>query len=151
MGVMSEEAGRDPVDVAYDVFDRNCPSRATLDDVTGRWGLLVLAALLDGTLRFNQLRRRIDGVSEKMLAQALQALERDGLVVRQQRSVMPPAVDYELTALGRGAAERGVELLRWLEAHMSQIGESQNRYDAAGGRTGALAGPAPSTGDGSRR
>jgi len=120
---------RDPVDIAYDVFDRNCPSRVTLDDVTGRGGLLVLAALLDGTLRFSALRRRVDGVSEKMLAQALQSLERDGLVIREQRSVMPPVVDYELTPLGRGAAERGVELLRWLETYMPDISSSQAAYD----------------------
>lgn len=130
---------RDPVDVAYDVFNRNCPSRATLDDVTGRWGLLVLVALLDGTARFSALRRRVDGVSEKMLSQSLRALERDGLVVRTQRSVMPPVVDYELTDIGRGAAERGAELLAWLEQRMTEISDAQARYDEAAGRD-ALAG-----------
>lgn len=129
---------RDPVDVAYDVFDRHCPSRATLDDVTSRWGMLVLAALDDGTLRFGELRRRVDGVSEKMLSQALQALERDGLVQRTQRSIMPPAVDYELTALGREAAALAVHMLRWLEAHMDRISAAQQQYEQAGGRTGRL-------------
>lgn len=122
---------RDPLDVAYDVFNRNCPSRATLDDITGRWGLLVLVGLLDGTTRFNALRRRVDGVSEKMLSQALRALERDGLVERTQREVLPPVVDYQLTALGRGAAERGAALLTWLEEHMDTIAAAQATYDAA--------------------
>lgn len=132
---------RDPVDVAYDVFNRNCPSRATLDDVTGRWGLLVLVALLDGTARFSALRRRVDGVSEKMLSQALQALERDGLVTRTQRSMLPPVVDYELTNIGTGAAQRGAQLLEWLESSMSEISAAQERYDNAGGRAAALGGP----------
>lgn len=126
---------------AYDVFDRDCPSRGALDDVAGRWGMLVLAALLDGTMRFGQVRRRVGGVSEKMLSQALQALERDGLVDRRQRAVMPPAVEYELTPLGRGAAERAVGLVRWLEENMAPIRAAQRAYDEAGGRAAALAGP----------
>lgn len=127
---MARDTTRDPIDVAYDVFDRNCPSRATLDDITGRWGLLVLVALLDGTARFSALRRHVDGVSEKMLSQALRALERDGLVERVQHSVMPPVVDYTLTPLGHGAAERGASLLTWLESHMDQITAAQTAHDA---------------------
>jgi DNA-binding HxlR family transcriptional regulator len=123
----------------YDVFARDCPSRSTMDHVTGRWGLLVLAALRDGTLRFGELRRRIDGVSEKMLSQSLQALERDGLVIREQRAVLPPAVDYRLSDLGRGVADRSMELLGWVQDNMDEIRASQARYDAAGGRSGALA------------
>lgn len=84
-------------DPAFDVFARSCPSRCTLEHVTGRWGSLTLGALHEGTFRFNELRRRIDGVSEKMLAQTLHALERDGLVHREAQSTNPPRVDYRLT------------------------------------------------------
>jgi DNA-binding HxlR family transcriptional regulator len=125
--------------LAYDVFDRNCPSRTTMDHMTGRWGLLVLAALRERTLRFGELRRRIDGVSEKMLSQALQALERDGLVIREQHAVLPPVVDYRLSDLGRGVADRSLALLGWVQENMGEIRAAQERYDAAGGRSGALA------------
>jgi DNA-binding HxlR family transcriptional regulator len=106
---------------SYDVFDRACPSRGVLDDVCGRWGLLALVALADGGLRFNQLRRRVDGISEKMLAQALRALERDGLVTRTAQAVIPPRVDYRLTALGESAAAAAVVLVDWLQAHTDEV------------------------------
>jgi DNA-binding HxlR family transcriptional regulator len=138
-------AEHDALVIAYDVFDRNCPSRATLDHVTGRWGVLALAALLDGSQRFNALRRHIDGVSEKMLSQSLRALERDGLVERTQSSVMPPVVHYELTPLGRDAAEQAVGQLRWLEAHMSQIIDAQRRHDRTGARGAPSATPSEET------
>src|SRR4030095_1339238 len=77
-----------------------CPSRGVLEHVTSRWGILVLAVLLDGTRRFSELRRTIGGVSEKMLAQTLQTLERDGFVHREAHPVIPPRVDYSLTDLG---------------------------------------------------
>ncbi|MFD9071301.1 winged helix-turn-helix transcriptional regulator, partial [Streptomyces lasiicapitis] len=77
-------------DLAYNVFARSCPSRSTLEHVTGRWGALTLGALHDSTFRFNELRRRVDGVSEKMLSQTLHALERDGLVHRDGRAAKPP-------------------------------------------------------------
>src|SRR5690242_32216 len=82
------------------VYDRNCPSREVVGVVASHWGSLVLGALLDGTLRFGELRRAVGGISEKMLAQTLQALERNGLVHREVRPVIPPHVDYSLTPLG---------------------------------------------------
>ncbi len=96
--------------------------------------MLALVGLLDGTLRFGQLRRRVDGVSEKMLAQALHALERDGLVERSVQSAIPPHVEYCLTDLGHDAAERARDMLVWVEQHMSQIGSAQRDYDRAGGK-----------------
>ena len=92
---------QDPDELAYNVFAKACPSRCTLENVTGRWGGLTLGALSEGSLRFNELRRRVDGVSEKMLSQTLHALERDGLVHREAQPTNPPRVDYELTPLGR--------------------------------------------------
>ena len=82
------------------LFSEKCPSREVLKHVTSRWGVLVLVALLGGTHRFSDLRRKIGGVSEKMLAQTLQWLEHDGLVVRHEFPVVPPHVEYSLTPRG---------------------------------------------------
>jgi DNA-binding HxlR family transcriptional regulator len=117
-------------DLPYDVFSRACPSRGTLEHVTGRWGALTLGALYEGSFRFNQLRRRVDGVSEKMLSQTLHALERDGLVHREAQPTNPPRVDYELTPLGREVAERLAGLIEFLEGSMDQVLAARERYDA---------------------
>ena len=102
-----------------------CPSREVLKHVTSRWGVLVLIALEEeGTHRFSQLRRRIGGVSERMLAQTLQWLERDGLVDRRAFDVVPPHVEYELTPLGRDAAARVRALADWIEESMPRIAEA---------------------------
>ncbi|WP_432055560.1 winged helix-turn-helix transcriptional regulator [Streptomyces sp. bgisy022] len=120
-------------DLPYDVFARACPSRSTLEHVTGRWGSLTLGALYEGSLRFNALRRRVDGVSEKMLSRTLQALERDGLVHREAQPTIPPRVDYELTPLGREVAERLLALIRCVEGGMDAVLEARERYDATRG------------------
>lgn len=103
------------------LFDVACPSRDVLKHVTSRWGVLVLLALLQGTHRFAELRRRIGGVSEKMLAQTLQMLEADGLVIRRARPVVPPHVEYSLTDLGREAGQRVAALADWIEISMPEI------------------------------
>ncbi|WP_405777585.1 winged helix-turn-helix transcriptional regulator [Streptomyces sp. NBC_01538] len=113
----------------YDVFAKACPSRGTLEHVTGRWGALTLGALQEGSLRFNELRRRVDGVSEKMLSQTLQGLERDGLVHREAQPTNPPRVDYELTPLGHEVAERLLELIRFVEGRMDSVLAARARYD----------------------
>jgi len=107
-----------------------CPSRHVLEHVTSRWGVLVLAALRGETLRFSALRRLIEGVSEKMLAQTLRALERDGFVRRVAHPVIPPHVEYSLTPTGREVAERVSDLARWVEGHLSGVLAAQARYDA---------------------
>ncbi|WP_405594326.1 helix-turn-helix transcriptional regulator [Streptomyces sp. NBC_01410] len=116
-------------DLAFDVFSRNCPSRGTLEHVTGRWGSLTLGALHEGTFRFNELRRRVDGVSEKMLSQTLHALERDGLVHREAQAANPPRVDYELTPLGHEVAERLLDFINCLEGRMPEVLAARERYD----------------------
>jgi DNA-binding HxlR family transcriptional regulator len=122
-----------PENLPYDVFAKACPSRGTLEHVTGRWGALTLGALHEGSLRFNELRRRVDGVSEKMLSQTLQALERDGLVHREARPTSPPRVDYELTPLGREVAERLLGLIHFVEGRMDDVLAARERYDAVRG------------------
>ncbi len=104
-----------------DVLSPLCPSREILSHLTSRWGVLVLIALLPGTLRFSQLRRKIGGVSERMLAQTLQLLESDGMVARHAYDVVPPHVEYTLTPLGREAAARVRELADWVETHYAQV------------------------------
>ncbi|WP_262059109.1 winged helix-turn-helix transcriptional regulator [Streptomyces sp. STR69] len=114
----------------YSVFAKACPSRGTLEHVTGRWGGLTLCALHEGSLRFNELRRRVDGVSEKMLSQTLHQLERDGLVLRDAQPTNPPRVDYELTPLGHGVAERLMGLVDFVEGRMDDVLAARTRYDA---------------------
>jgi DNA-binding HxlR family transcriptional regulator len=113
-------------------FNRRCPSRAILAHVTGRWGSLVLAAVAEsGVLRFSELRDRIDGISEKMLAQTLRHLERDGLLVRTSRPVVPPHVDYRLSEMGAGVAEHVDGLVRWIEKNVRDLVSAQRDHDSA--------------------
>lgn len=99
----------------------NCPSRDVLKHITSRWGVLVLIILLGGMHRFSDLRRKADGVSEKMLAQTLQGLEGDGLILRRSLPVVPPHVEYSLTPLGVEAAQRVEALADWIEETLPQI------------------------------
>ncbi|GAA4257097.1 helix-turn-helix domain-containing protein [Dactylosporangium darangshiense] len=116
--------------LVFDVFAKNCTSRPVMERVAGKWGILTMAALLAGTHRFNELRRRVDGVSEKMLSQTLHALERDGLVVREVVSAIPPRVEYSLTEPGRRIAGKLLELIDLVESEMPEITAAQERYDA---------------------
>ncbi|MET8172500.1 winged helix-turn-helix transcriptional regulator [Streptomyces clavifer] len=108
-----------------------CPSRLVLEHVTSRWGVLVLAALLERSYRFSELRRTIGGVSEKMLTQTLQTLERDGFVHRDAKPVIPPRVDYSLTPLGREAADQVWGLARWTERRVDAVHAAREAYDEA--------------------
>jgi len=108
-----------------EIFAVQCPSRTILKDVTSRWGMLVLVALREGTLRFSDLRRKIGGVSEKMLSQTLRRLERDGLVERTVHPVIPPHVDYTLTALGEGIGKHIETLTDWIEVNLPKIMKAQ--------------------------
>ncbi len=104
-----------------DLFAVDCPSREVLRHVTSRWGVLVLVALKGGTHRFSDLRRKVAGVSEKMLAQTLQWLEADALVLRVSYPVVPPHVEYSLTPLGQGVAAKVEELADWIESNLAQV------------------------------
>jgi DNA-binding HxlR family transcriptional regulator len=125
-----EQTPREGADATLeaDVFARGCTSRETLQTVTGRWGVLALAALAEGNYRFSALRRRVDGVSERMLSQTLQALERDGLVVRDVLEAIPPKVEYSLTPLGAEIAGRLVGLIELVESRMPEVWAAQQKY-----------------------
>jgi DNA-binding HxlR family transcriptional regulator len=114
--------------IVGDCYSAACPAREVLGHVTGRWGGLVLGALTRGTQRYSEIRERIDGISEKMLAQKLRELERDGLVVRRQHPEVPPRVDYTLTPAGVEVAERVVSLIGWLQDHVAELMAAQGRY-----------------------
>jgi DNA-binding HxlR family transcriptional regulator len=104
-----------------DLFAERCPSRDVLQHVTSRWGVLVLVALLGGTHRFSELRRKVGGVSERMLAQTLQWLEGDGFVLRTAYPVVPPHVEYSLTPLGVDVGLRVQALADWIELSLPAI------------------------------
>lgn len=116
-----------------DLLAAACPSREVLTHLTSRWGVLVLLVLDKGTHRFAELRRAIGGVSERMLAQTLQWLEGDGLVLRVARDVVPPHVEYSLTPLGREAARHVLGLADWIETHLPQVMAARARRAAAMG------------------
>ncbi len=110
------------------IMASDCPSRAVLGHITSRWGVLVLVMLLERTHRFSELRRAVGGVSEKMLAQTLDALAQDGLVLRVAHQVVPPHVEYSLTPLGREAAARLEVLVDWIEDNFPLIQQAQQAY-----------------------
>lgn len=112
-----------------DLFAAACPSREVLKHVTSRWGVLTLIALQSGTHRFSELRRKMGGVSEKMLAQTLQSLEADGFVNRHSYPVVPPHVEYTLTPLGAEVAEKVEALADWIEINLPKVMASRQQQD----------------------
>ncbi|MFI6091426.1 winged helix-turn-helix transcriptional regulator [Streptomyces sp. NPDC051218] len=108
-----------------------CPQRLVLEHVTSRWGVLVLIALDERSYRFSELRRALGRVSEKMLTQTLQTLERDGLVHRDAKPVIPPRVDYSLTDLGREVGTQVRALAEWTERRLADVQEARLAYDEA--------------------
>ncbi|MBF6150305.1 helix-turn-helix transcriptional regulator [Nocardia nova] len=111
-----------------DVFARNCRSRPVLQNVASRWGALALVALREGPYRFSALRRRVDGISERMLSQTLQALERDGMIHREVQQTIPPRVEYTLTELGEQVADQLYGLIAILEDNIDVISAAQDIY-----------------------
>ncbi len=124
----SDRSYPDDPTLEADVFARNCASRPVLQDVASRWGVLALAALREGPYRFSALRRRVDGISERMLSQTLQTLERDGMVNREVQQSIPPVVEYTLTDLGAKVADQLLGLIDILESNIDAITTAQTRY-----------------------
>ncbi|WP_153539114.1 winged helix-turn-helix transcriptional regulator [Actinomadura macrotermitis] len=110
-----------------DVYSAKCPTRQVIDHISGKWTILVVDALTEGTQRYTDLYRRIEGVSQKMLTQTLRGLEADGFVSRRVHPTVPPRVDYDLTELGRSLAEPIAALRRWTETHINEIERARAR------------------------
>ena len=112
-----------------DPYNRNCATRTILDRIGDRWTVLVVGALTEGPMRFSELSRRIDGVSQKMLTQTLRGLERDGLVTRTVHAAVPPKVEYELTESGRTLTGPLAALDAWARTHIEDVVRSRLAYD----------------------
>ncbi|MDM1757532.1 MULTISPECIES: helix-turn-helix domain-containing protein [Acinetobacter] len=108
-------------DLIGEVLSSECPSREILEHVTSKWAVLILKSLSEGVLRFSELRKRIEGVSEKMLAQTLKTLEQDGFILRTVYPEVPPKVEYQLTFLGAQVAEKLNYLIAWIERNLPEI------------------------------
>ena len=114
----------------YDVYSQNCPTRLVLDHIADKWASLILWRLSDGPVRFNELRRKIEGISTKVLSQALKELERDGLVLRRAFATVPVTVEYSITPLGKTLAEKLATVTQWAEQNIEQVLAAQERYDS---------------------
>lgn len=114
----------------------DCEVRQILDRIADKWSLLTIALLEHRTMRFSELRREIDGVSQRMLTVTLRQLERDGLVERTVHAVVPPRVDYALTPLGRTLHRTIQSLVTWTEDHQGEIAAARATYDTRAAATG---------------
>ncbi|MBE9605130.1 helix-turn-helix transcriptional regulator [Acetobacteraceae bacterium H6797] len=111
-------------------YAANCPTRLVLDRIADKWAVLLLGLLAERTLRFNELRRHIEGLSQKVLSQTLKSLERDGLVHRKAIATVPVTVEYSITPLGRTLAQTVDGIRLWAEAHIGEVQAAQRLYDA---------------------
>jgi DNA-binding HxlR family transcriptional regulator len=119
---------------SWDPYTRGCPSRDLLDRIGDKWTVLVLGELgKHGACRFTELRKRLSGVSEKMLTQTLRALERDGLVLRTVYPAVPVRVEYALTPLGQTLREPLKMLTEWSVQHIAEVLGARDQYDAKAG------------------
>lgn len=114
-------------------FSSDCPSRALFDQIADKWSMMVLTVLDDGPHRFNAIRRRLEGVTQKALTQCLRRLERNGLVSRQVISLSPVAVQYDITPLGRTLQKPFRELHQWTLAKLPEVDVAREAFDAAVG------------------
>jgi DNA-binding HxlR family transcriptional regulator len=113
----------------WNVFDNNCPTRQVLDRIADKWTVLIIRRLSDGTLRFAQIRRAVDGISQKVLTKTLRGLERDGIVTRRIYASVPPRVEYSLTDLGRSLSDMVGCICGWAEANIEKVQEARAAYD----------------------
>jgi DNA-binding HxlR family transcriptional regulator len=132
-----------PSPLPYDPLRAACPTRQVLARIADKWSMLVIIALQEGTLRFSELRRRIDGVTQKMLTQTLRGLERDGIVTRTAYATVPVTVEYALTPLGHSLAEAVATIRLWALENIDEVEDARSRYDAQPERSGPPTPPAP--------
>jgi DNA-binding HxlR family transcriptional regulator len=112
-------------------YSADCPTRQILDRVGDKWAVLILLLVRDEPMRFNALRRTIEGISQKMLSQVLKSLERDGLIRRRAIATVPVTVEYSITPLGATLAGAVDPLREWAEKNLKEVLSAQRRYDAA--------------------
>jgi DNA-binding HxlR family transcriptional regulator len=116
-----------------DAYLRTCPSRTVLDLLANKWTTLIVPALRGGPMRFGEVRRKLDGITQKSLTQTLRNLEQDGLVTRTLYPTIPPRVEYALTDLGHSASALLEELRSWAEQHMAEILAARAAYQQHAG------------------
>jgi DNA-binding HxlR family transcriptional regulator len=122
----------------WNVYATACPTRLVLDRIADKWAVLVLGLLGDGPVRFNKLRRQIEGISQKMLSQTLKSLERDGLVARKVIPTVPVTVEYSITPLGETLSATVDSLRIWAETHIEKVLMAQRQYDAGGAQIASV-------------
>jgi DNA-binding HxlR family transcriptional regulator len=116
-----------------DAYCAKCPTRQVVDHIAGKWTVLIVDALSAGTMRYTEIKRKVEGVSQKMLTQTLRSLEADGFLTRTVHPTIPPQVEYTLTPLGHSLAGPISELRRWAETHINEIEEARARINEQGG------------------
>jgi DNA-binding HxlR family transcriptional regulator len=116
--------------VKPDAYSADCPTRQILDRIGDKWAVLILILIRDEPMRFNALRRTIEGISQKMLSQVLKSLERDGLIKRRAFATVPVTVEYSITPLGATLAKAVDHLRDWAEENLKEVLAAQRRYDA---------------------
>ncbi|WNG35500.1 helix-turn-helix transcriptional regulator [Archangium violaceum] len=117
-------------DLKGNAYSAECPARLVLDQIGDKWTVLVLGVLAKQPTRFNELKRRLEGVSQKMLGQTLKKLERNGLVTRQVFPTVPVTVEYSITPLGQTLAVKVDALRGWAEEHIGEVVRAQQSFDA---------------------
>lgn len=117
------------ISLEWDVYQQQCPSRLMMSRIADKWVLLILGLLAEGPVRFNQLRRQIEGISQKSLTEALRGLERDGLIARTVIASSPVAVEYSITPLGRTLAQAAEPLRTWAQSYMDEVITAQRQFD----------------------
>lgn len=111
------------------IFASDCPSRVLFDQIADKWSMMVLTVLRKGPIRFNEIKRRLDGVTQKALTQCLRKLERNGLIVRRVLPVSPVAVEYEITPLGRTLVEPFGALYAWTMEKLPEVEKAREAFD----------------------
>ena len=111
-------------------FAADSPCRVLFDQIADKWSMMVLSVLNEGPLRFNEVKRRLEGITQKALTQCLRRLERNGLVERRVIPVSPVAVEYEITPLGRTLQPAFMALYGWTKDHMAEVDRARATFDA---------------------